>query len=78
MSRKLPKRIAAPAGGLSVDDEPDDAKAARLLAMFRYMTENNRWTEGLTIGGAQYMVIRYRPQPHGPHMPDADMSGTSL
>ena len=76
--RKLPKRIVMPANGMTVEEEPDDQKAARLLAMFRHMVKRNRWTEGITIGDAQFMVIRYRPEPHGPHNPDADLTGTEL
>ena len=73
----VPKRLAQPVG-CTVEDEPDDVKAARLLAIFRHLAERNVWTAGLTIGGAQFMIIRYRPQPHGPHNPNADMSGGEL
>ncbi len=78
MSKAVPKRFAAPAKGLSVEEEPDDLKAARLLGMLRYMVERNVWTVGITIGDAQFMVVRYRPQPSGPHNPAADLSGQEL
>ncbi len=75
----LPKRIAEPAKGLTVETESDRAKADRLLAMFRYMIERKTWTTGLTFkhDGAQFMImiVRHRPQPKGPHNPDADLSG---
>ena len=79
MSRqKIPKRFAQPANGVCPADEPDDLKAARLLGVLRHMVERNVWTLGITIGDEQFMVIRYRPEPHGPHNPDADLSGQEL
>lgn len=75
MARNPPKRLAQPAAGFTVETEPDDAKAARILGMFRWMIEKNQHALGLTIGDAQFMVIRYRPKPQGPHNPEADLSG---
>lgn len=76
--RKLPKRFAVPANGLSVADEPDDLKAARLLGAFRHIAQRNQFTLGITVGDAQYMVVRYQPMPAGPHSPTADLSGVDL
>ena len=78
MSRAIPKRFARPAGDLAPADEPDDLKGARLLGMLRHMVARNIWTVGITIGDAQFMVIRYRPEPAGPHNPAADLSGQEL
>jgi hypothetical protein len=75
MARTPPKRLAQPAAGFTVETEPDDVKAARILGMFRWMIEKNQHALGLTIGNAQFMVIRYRPKPYGPHNPEADLSG---
>ena len=76
--RLPPKRIAQPADGLSPAEEPDDAKAARLLAALRWMTATNTHTLGITDGDAQFMVVRFRPQPNGPHNPAADLRGQTL
>lgn len=75
---QLPKRLAQPAKGYTVETEPDDVKAARLLAGFRYLVKHNIWTLGITIDGAQFMIVRYRPEPYGPHNPKADLSGSEL
>lgn len=75
---KLPKRFAQPAVGLTIETEPDEQKAARILGMFRWMTARNVWTMGVSIDGAQYMIVRYRPKPAGPHPPEADLRGSEL
>ena len=54
-------------------------KGLRLLAAFRYLVERNIRTLGITIGDAQFMIVRYRPKPDGlPHNPEADLAGTEL
>lgn len=78
MPRAMPKRLAQPAKGFTVETEPDDQKAARILAMFRWAAETGYWGWGMTIGDAKFMIIRYRPRPNGPHEPDADLSGPEL
>ncbi len=78
MSRQPPKRYAQPAAGLTLASEPDEAKGLRLLGALRWMTERKVGVLGITVGDAQFMVVRYRPQPDGPHAPDADLSGQEL
>ena len=53
-------------------------KGLRLLAAFRYLVERNIRTLGITIGDVQFMIVRYRPKPDGPHNPEADLAGTEL
>ena len=77
MIRPLPKKLRQPVG-CTVEDEPDEVKGLRLLAAFRYLVERNIWTLGITIGDAQFMIVRYRPKPDGPHNPEADLAGTEL
>ena len=76
--RQLPKVLREPVG-TTLEDEPEDVKALRLLRSLRYQfVVKNRWTLGLTIDGVPLMIVRFRPQPDGPHNPDADLSGTVL
>ena len=78
MSSRVPKRFAQPAKGYTVETEPDNLKAARLLGLLRHMVARNSWGTGITVDGAQFIVVRFRPTPDGPHNPDADLSGQEL
>ena len=81
MSAKVPKRFAVPANGLSLEDEPADLKAARVMAFFRWMAEpgtKGRDCYGFHVDGVPFMLIRFRPQPDGPHIPDSDLSGAEI
>ena len=77
MTRLLPKHLREPVG-CTVDNEPDDVKAKRLLAAMRHFAHSKQLTLGLTIDDVPMMVVRFRPQPEGPHNPDADLSGVGL
>ncbi len=77
MTRQLPKHLREPVG-TTVADEPDDIKAIRLLAALRHFAHGRQLTLGMTIDGVEMMIIRFRPQPDGPHNPDADLTGTEL
>lgn len=76
--KQLPKRYREPVG-TTIVDEPEDVKAVRMLRGLRHhFVERNQWTMGLTLDGVPLMIVRYRPQPTGPHPPDADLSGVEL
>lgn len=78
MRNPLPKRLRAPANGLTIEEEPDDVKAARLLAGLRHFAHGKAWALGFTIDNVPMMLIRFRPRPDGPHNPDADLIGVEL
>lgn len=78
MRNPLPKRLQAPINGVSLADEPDDVKAARLLAGMRHFAHGKANTLGFTIDGVPMMMIRFRPKPDGPHNPDADLTGGAV
>jgi hypothetical protein len=68
-----------PVGGITVEEEQETVKALRLLRALRHhFVQKNSWTLGLTLDGVPIMLVRYRPQPDGPHPVDADLSGVDL
>lgn len=74
----LPEELKLPAGGLSCAEEPDDLKGARVLAALRHLVRSDDGTLGMMFEGQGIMLVKYRPQPDGPHRPGADLSGTEL
>jgi hypothetical protein len=78
MRNPLPKALRDPAHGLTIEAEPDDVKAARLLAALRHFAHGKANTLGFTIDGVPMMLIRFRPKPDGPHNPESDLSGIEL
>lgn len=74
----LPKPLRAPAGGMSVEAEPDDVKGVRLLAGLRHFAHGKANTLGFGIDGVPMMLIRFRPAPDGPHNPESDLSGVEV
>lgn len=68
----LPKALRTPAGGLDPADEPDDLKAARVLAALRHLAHGKYGTLGITIDGVPIMLIKYRP---GSRLENADFTG---
>ena len=74
----LPKALREPATGWTVETEPEDVKAIRLLRGLRHFARSKHGTLGMTLDGVQILLIKYRPQPAGPHVPGADLEGTAL
>jgi hypothetical protein len=78
MRNPLPKRLQAPVGGVSIEDEPDEVKAMRLLEGLRHLAHGNYGTLGLVLDGVKIMVIKYEPTRHGNRDGKADFTGIEL